>query len=62
MKKNWIDVLDEEYFLSYCLRDLLEKVVEFSNYFALIINGIISGLYINKIILLDNLTENDIMT
>ena len=33
-KKNWIDILDDEYFLSYCLRDLLEKVVEFSNYFA----------------------------
>ena len=33
-KKNWIDILDEEYFLSYFLRDFLEKVVEFSNYFA----------------------------
>ena len=23
-KKNWIDILDEEYFLSYLLRDLLK--------------------------------------
>ena len=36
-KKNWIDILDDEYFLSYFLRDFLEKVVEFSNYFASII-------------------------
>ena len=33
-KKNWIDILDEEYFLSYCLRYFLKKVVECSNYFA----------------------------
>ena len=28
-KKIWIDILDEEYFLSYCLRDLLKKVENF---------------------------------